>query len=630
MIWYHIPNRTAVDPLWSIRSLSDYSGSYSVLLKYSGADQPTITIDGIDQIVGSFDGSGWPVTMEFIGSSEKEILIFSEEDDQFEFVNSSAYFSGIDLGITLIDLSQLTGIDSDNLYLKRNIYTTVILPPVDINEISILGTDNANDYSDSEIVTITGGGTYSDLYVQDFNKCSIKIDDLSLRTKLQIGGRGNTTSTANTCWYLTLPTSNSEDFSFFEIGGVYQSQDIDLSLWSGAFSGKFSISNQGVGPKLLTLPNNMDGVDDLYIGNHRTMGTANNIVLDNGSDTCPKTEIYRNGIWNLSIYNPTFDLSDWGMSDSLELHGFGNDFAGIIILAALNTNDFSMFRYESIMESPLVVDFTGWTGNFTNTVAIGNCGQTEEFRLMPNIAGVTNFKFSQNYGLLDFPLNLSGITLLTSCVIYRHDNNGTSSNRILTLPQCKDDLRVYSFSDSRPVNWIQVNFPSTNTNDFWRISMSNVGNSTINFSNWTGDIIRQGDHDFTIQGNPNLTSLSLGFGVIQMRHIIIRRCEQLDFYFEIGAQILPDLADSYVDFSMNDLSQSNIDDMIDDINTNNAALQSGQRFNFSRSNTNSNNSTNIGTNEVPSSSKITLISTLNSTYGFVFNYWNGSSNVKVG
>jgi hypothetical protein len=610
-----------------------YNGTIDVRFDYEGVDTPVLTKDGVVQPTPTNSVDTWTWASVTFDGSESTLEFDVDDNDSISSTNGSL-LTDTNMENFYADLRNVRTITNENgWYLDNNPWETVLLPnrirhdsnrEIDVRGNSTLAAGNTASFS-SDV-------TWSETLISEFNQCHIDVGDMKFAGRLKLGAGGNTTTTVNSCNSIALPVSNSNEFTYLNLTAIYGPGTFDFSEWIGNFSGEFIFSCQGIGPKFVYLPPNIDEITTFEITNNRTLGSFT-MSLDNGTGSCQRTVLYRNAQAFDPTYHPYFDLTNWNMESHFQAYNFGNDYAGKVYLAPTNSADFNFFEYSAIIDAPTIFDLSSWTGEFSGSFILSVLPGTENIVLPPTMSSFDNFTFNQISSYGDYPLDLSHISgTISNTRIYRNDNN-VGSNRILTLSgsdlNFDDAFRVYSFSDTRPINWNQVNLLPTCSNDFSLFNLSNIGNTEIDLSSWTGEL-SSSTSDFIMYGNPNLATMSLGFSAAHANSVLIRRNPELDLYLPIGSQIKCESGGNhYIDFSMNSSSQANIDTMIDDIHTNSSSFTATNRFNFSRSSANSNNTTNIGSNENPSGPKIGLMESMSIDNGFVFNYWDGSSNIVI-
>ena len=619
---------------YAIRYLSNANGVLSRRFYYDGPGTPVCTHKGVDvgapSVISLYV---WEFAIPFDGTTDQEVLLIVDND--LSVYRTNPNWLNLPTEITYIDVSRLpSATNPDGFQISSNNFRTLILPSTSQSFLwTISGGGAAGLYPVDEPVTITGSGTYTAMRFNNFTRAVVDIASIEFAGTFRWGRESNTTAISNSANRVILPISNGNSFTDFFIGAVYAQDIIDLSGWTGAFSGSFAIVNQGspAGPfTVITLPPDIQAVESLYIGNSRNLATQT-LVVNNGTGLLTSLRIYRN-VLNSASQRLIIDLTLCKFAELIEFTGFGADYAAWqVILPASNNENFTRFVYSTVLDSITgVLDLaTIFTGNFSGVFALGALNNHVSVTLPADMLGVTSFAINSMFHLtsaIDLPA--TGVPI-TSLFVYRSDAGGVDPSKVLdlSLNDYSESFQVYTFADNRPPNWYSVLLPALNTADFSAFQFANIYNMpTIDFSGWTGNITLPGNRDLVMWGLSQTTTVLLGFASITSRNMILRNSPLLNQSFDLGTQIVPR---GIFDISMCGLSTANIDSMVNKISVNAASFLSGVRFNFSRSRLITANTQNYGTNDVPSAASVTTMNALFASDGLRFNYWDGTDNVPV-
>lgn len=567
------------------------SGAFSFSIEQSGIEAYADLGDGSGYVLGTnTSGTTWEWSTTYSDNSEKTVSVAVQ--DFAEVTSIDGILKGEERYVSAFDALNLPNLPFD-FEINNQILNELTLPSTGVDgrlEIQQMA------YSSNTECIIFSSLDVSDLFFRN-NTGFVTWDltSLVLRGSLNIGQNGGD---AGRC--VLLPLENNEDFTGFILGRMSNQSDIDMSAWTGSFTGDFHLNNlDGMSNFVPPPASSLDGITSLLINRCRQL--SGTIIFENTTTPCNSVSIIANG------NSVTFDLTNFLFGGSLSMPFATN--ASKIILPNVNSEDFTLFEIIRCPDQPNI-DLSSWSGNFSGTIQLIGLDLLTSITLPPNMEGV----LSLSIATMD---NLSGTVIVDNGV-----GNFTSLN-FSTLPNATIDLTNANFSNSFTVyqssganNLKNLILPASNSNNFnlFQINKINDWTGTLDLSGFTGvftgsfQVDRMSNITSLIAPTGNLTGLSL-FSISDLN---------INQSFNLGTDIIA----QDIQLNDNNISGSNIDDMISKININVANFPSGAKsIDFGNSGS--------GSNGTPSSASITTMTNLAVSDDFTFTYWDGSQNVTI-
>lgn len=333
----------------------------------------------------SFDLSNLNMSGVFSSSSGSsgKLVVFPNTSNAFSLLNISGF-----RGFGNADLSPLQGpITTINILQNRNM-TGLILPNLEGTQ-TLVFRENFELNDTVVLDNNTGLCTNLEIYRNDIGSNKQAVFDLTnfnFAVRLRIYGFSNQGPAKR----ILLPASNPHDFNYFQLGIMWDQGAIDLSGFTGAFSGTFIIGPFIRGATTLDLPPNLSGVESISITKTQFNDT---ITIDNGGGNCINLLLQNCG--NPFGSNTIFDLANFTGSVQFRILGFTSTRScKQVVFPTANNGDYSTFSTEYIAEQG-DLDLSGFTGVFTGDFFIRSIYSTVNITLPANLSGLTNFTITE-------------------------------------------------------------------------------------------------------------------------------------------------------------------------------------------------------------------------------------------
>lgn len=329
----------------------------------------------------------------------------TQTGNSFTITENSGILNGLvnEIRLEAADFSVITDINWSGKSIVGTLDLSVLSPQswvLDSNPIEhLVVPDLANTLSLrirglSSLQTVSGltnsGGIINDINIyRNSGSTIIDLTDLNFGGNIEIYSFGSEKS-----GNVRLPSSNQNSITNFKYHSSTWTGNLDLSGWTGSFDGELSIGSSSCNGLSLPPATSMTGITKLYIGS-MTKAYINtpNIVVANSTGNVTHSTFSRNGT---SLH---FDLTNFNFSEYFNIYYFQGSKNGVFTLPTSNSNNFSTFRMTGTANTS--IDISGFTGLFTNELALSSNNFLTVLDLPDNISSVTDFNIYssqlQNY-----------------------------------------------------------------------------------------------------------------------------------------------------------------------------------------------------------------------------------------